>query len=113
MGKEGMKLNIPNWFELHFLGGIVPLQGEGTISGWSWYFRARHARWTLQVTDDSIDVLEVTETTDNSFFHEEVYGVEHDASWMLIEEALNFIKRELFNCLIHINKIKAKQNNKY
>ena len=30
-------------------GGVCPVQAEGTISGYPFYFRSRHARWSLHV----------------------------------------------------------------
>ena len=30
-------------------GGVCPVQAEGTINGYPFYFRSRHARWSLHV----------------------------------------------------------------
>jgi hypothetical protein len=36
-------------FTLTEFGGLVPVQGEGSIGGRPWYFRSRFRHWTVQV----------------------------------------------------------------
>jgi hypothetical protein len=81
-------------------GGTSPVQGEGTVCGWEWYFRARYNSWSIQVTDGSVPVLEVEETTEKTYLHDELYeGVgEFRASYMPTEVAQGFILRELTRC---------------
>jgi len=39
-------------FKIDMLGGNVPVQGEGTIDGLPWYFRARGRGWSFEVCKD-------------------------------------------------------------
>lgn len=46
--------------EFHRADGCVPFQAEGTLRGYTFYFRNRHEHWTLTVgpaTDDIMDVI--------------------------------------------------------
>lgn len=48
---------------IEHLGGLCPVQGEGTYQGQRWYFRARHAAWEWAIsppappTIDPVDVM--------------------------------------------------------
>lgn len=67
------------------LGGICPVEGEGTINGQPFYFRARGGRWSLAVggTDPVVDP---------AWTYSEPYGDWADAAGFMTEdEALRFI----------------------
>jgi hypothetical protein len=34
------------------VGGLCPCQGEGTVDGYEFYFRARHGAWTFNISLD-------------------------------------------------------------
>lgn len=54
--------------------GRCPVQGEGTIGGARWYFRARHSSWTFSVAlKERVDPVDV-ESADSGFWLEESYG---------------------------------------
>lgn len=47
--------------EINSLGGYCPCQGEGTVDGLPFYFRARHEHWQLWIADEpGADPLDVT-----------------------------------------------------
>lgn len=41
-------------------GGWCPVQGEGEIDGWPFYFRARHRHWALSVAPPDGDPVDVS-----------------------------------------------------
>ena len=50
--KESL-LDASNITGLDTIGGSCPVQGEGTVDGLYWYFRARGERWSFEVWDVS------------------------------------------------------------
>jgi hypothetical protein len=62
--------------------GHCPVQSEGDVLGYDFYFRARFNSWSLTV------YLE-----DSKYYEERKYGDDdsHGASWMPIEEAAQII----------------------
>jgi len=59
--------------------GECPVQGEGTIDGVEFYFRARHNRWSLSVGD---------------WRYDESYGsIPYEAGYMTEDEARSFIRK--------------------
>jgi len=68
------------------LGGNCPVQAEGEIDGHSFYFRARGARWSMEVGGD-IDAGKPLWT------YSETYGVWPDAGWMPEADAHGFITK--------------------
>ncbi|GHE77775.1 hypothetical protein GCM10019059_40960 [Camelimonas fluminis] len=74
MTKSGTGLDI------HWLGGNCPVQGEGTLDGREFYFRARGSHWTFAVGGDVI--------ASPDWVHEEPYGTgPFDAGWMSEDDA--------------------------
>lgn len=65
------------------VGGNCPVQGEGTIGGKEFYFRARGDRWSIGIGGDVILSPE--------WYYEEAYGTWPDAGWMSEAEARSFI----------------------
>jgi len=76
--------------------GTCPVQAEGTINGYPFYFRSRHARWSLHVAatkesdpldDDAWSIIEdypVTGVTKNLLL---------DAGYATEDECIAFIER--------------------
>lgn len=77
-----------NGYVLNWLGGSCPVQAEGSIDGHPLYFRARGARWSL----------EIGKTKGNEpplFWHVEDYGTWPDAGYMSDEIALEMIDKAI------------------
>jgi len=83
------------------LGGMCPVQGEGTINGEKFYFRARGEHWSMSIGEkedscygpDSIYI-------DPVWYYEEAYGTEmFAAGCMEPEEAIQFIAKAAYRCL--------------
>lgn len=71
--------------ELMELYGYCPVQGEGTIDGKSFYFRARGSHWSLGIGGEPVGEPE--------WYYDEPYGNgPFDAGWMPLDEAIAFIK---------------------
>lgn len=46
--------------DIRYVGGMTPVEGEGTINGWEFYFRSRGMGWTFIVSMcdfDPVDIL--------------------------------------------------------
>jgi hypothetical protein len=70
--------------EIVELGGICPVQAEGTIAGKPFYFRARGSSWRLSVGDGD-------PTGNPEWTYQEDYGENFEAGWMEEKEAIRFI----------------------
>ena len=68
---------------IEFFGGNCPVQGEGTINGKPFYFRARGDSWSLGIGGDPVGNPE--------WEHREWYGTWPDAGWMESEQAEAFL----------------------
>jgi len=78
--------------KIDMLGGNCPVQGEGSVDGQPFYFRARGNRWTFSVGPNPVAVL----CGDAKGFHyEEAYkpDEEYAAGWMDEDEARRFIEQ--------------------
>lgn len=42
------------------LGGVCPVQAEGTINGKPFYFRARHGKWSLDIADSTFEAVDAS-----------------------------------------------------
>lgn len=70
---------------ISLLGGNCPVQGEGTVDGKPFYFRARGEGWRMNI--GGADVIVSPEW---SFYQE--YGDEpYAAGWITVDEAKAFI----------------------
>ena len=80
------------------VGGVTPVQGEGTLDGNPWYFRARHEHWTFTMAQPGGDPHKV-----RSMFHsaalEDGWNIERSwpfgefsAGYMPVKSALAIIR---------------------
>jgi hypothetical protein len=80
-------------FDVHHLGGLCPVQAEGTVNGHRFFFRARGARWRMYVAGQP------GEHTDpmgkDGWLFEEPYGTWPDAGYMDQSTAQACIQRSL------------------
>lgn len=75
---------------IDWIGGNCPVQAEGTVGGYPFYFRARGQKWTFEVADNVL--YDSAKAWVAIFVHEESYGGgPYDAGWMTEDEALSFI----------------------
>ena len=85
---------------IDWISGMCPVQAEGWMDGFPFYFRARHCGWTLTVSAPGTDPCDVF--VDAHLDGKEV-GIYHvselydDAGWMPHETAKHFIQREYEN----------------
>lgn len=75
-----------NGYTLDWLGGSCPVQAEGTIDGHPLYFRARGARWSL-------DIGEAFGNEPPLFWYREDWGTWPDAGYMPDDVALSMIDK--------------------
>lgn len=69
------------------IGGNCPVQGEGTVDGSAFYFRARGDGWQFHVAPTEDDIFDAP-----TFYIERDYGDgPFDAGWMPLHEAYAFI----------------------
>ena len=68
------------------LGGNCPVQGEGTINGAPFYFRARGRSWRLEVGEDA--------NCEPLWYHREWWGDgKYAAGWMPLDTAREMIAK--------------------
>lgn len=72
--------------DIEYLGGNCPVQAEGSVDGYRFYFRARGDQWSVQIapTDEEL-------WTDKRWVYVERYGEWPDAGWMDESEAKDFL----------------------
>jgi hypothetical protein len=71
------------------IGGNCPVQAEGTIDGWPFYFRARGTRWSFEVSEPGFEAC-----GEAVWDHVESYGDgPYAAGWMDEDEARAFIEQ--------------------
>ena len=68
--------------EIDEIGGNCPVQAEGSIEGFGFYFRARGSYWTIDILDGS---------PDGWHYGEPYPGGQFAAGWMEESEARSFI----------------------
>lgn len=68
------------------IGGMCPVQAEGTIDGQPFYFRSRGAFWSMSI--GGADVV-----GEPDWYYDEPYGEWLDAGYIEVEEALWFVDR--------------------
>ena len=69
------------------IGGTCPVQAEGTIGKFPFYFRSRNQHWSFDVTYPCADGEVV-------WSYSEKYNDEpHDAGYITLEEARSFINK--------------------
>lgn len=99
---------IANGIMVGFYGTFCPVQAEGTIDGFRFYFRARGSRWSLSIAPpgpvhpanvgllvpDEIGRVASGEITweegeqHPGFFHDEYWGEWPTAGWMSNQDAI-------------------------
>jgi hypothetical protein len=79
--------------------GAAPIQAEGTVNGFKFYFRARHDEWTFSISEhaeiDPVDIQFPETGKKYGYFAEDKYGTEFDskASYMEYDIAKEIIQR--------------------
>lgn len=71
------------------LGGFCPVQGQGSVDGRYWYFRARHEHWSFEVYTESCEYDLPSEDKRVWWAQAEYDG---DASWMPFSDAWSLIE---------------------
>lgn len=61
------------------IGGLCPVQAEGTIDGKPFYFRARGQRWTIGIEGEPVGFP--------AWFYAQPYGEPHEAGYLDSPEA--------------------------
>ena len=83
------------------LYGLAPVQAEGTINGFLFYFRAKYNEWTFAISEypeiDPVDIQFPDNGKKYGFFAQGQYGGEFEskASYIDNDTAMNIIE----NCL--------------
>ncbi len=77
----------PGWHGTVF--GSIPVQGEGEVDGFKWYFRARGSHWSIEIEDhfSSEDPKKLEPWETGAW-----YGVWPTAGYMPFSEAWGFIE---------------------
>ena len=66
--------------------GHCPVQGEGTINGMPFYFRARHDAWSMTVEDDPVTASIFGKGWQRTGQHENASWMNHDEARAIIEK---------------------------
>lgn len=74
------------------LGGACPCQGSGTMSGYPFYFRARHGDWQLDITEVGGDPVVASLPNDPALYRAE--GDDPWSGYMPVEAARILIQAE-------------------
>jgi hypothetical protein len=73
--------------------GFCPVQGEGTVDGLTWYFRARHDAWSFDVWREPMQPSGDLPTTEPIWSANAPYDDgDGDASWMPYSHAWQYIE---------------------
>lgn len=72
------------------IGGFCPVQGNGSVGNYFWYFRARHDAWSFEIYSESCEGD--LPATGPIWF---VDGEYDDASWMPFSEAWKRIEESI------------------
>lgn len=81
---------MDNEIKIDYIGGVCPIQAEGTINGEPFYFRSRHQHWSLCIGENaslgSYSKL-------NKYYKKAKWGEGlHSAGFMNIKDAKTIIK---------------------
>ena len=82
--KKALAKGEAEGLEVGYLGGNCPVQGEGTIGGKPFYFRARGSSWSLGIGGDPVSCPE--------WYHEAWHGRWPDAGWISDGQAIAFVE---------------------
>jgi hypothetical protein len=89
MKTEGLRMD--------YLSGLCPVQSEGFMDGFPFYFRARHNGWSITVTAPDQNPIDAwvnahLDGVERCLYHNaELFD---DAGYMELEVARKFIERE-------------------
>jgi hypothetical protein len=89
-----IRITIPEFLVIDDVSGMCPVQGEGTVGGLPFYFRARHCGWSFSVaeTPDG-DPIDVSIGRAKGFFKCGEWGEgAHDAGFMSADVAEKIIR---------------------
>jgi len=70
-----------------YLGGMAPVQAEGTVDGQPFYFRSRGAKWSMGIGEEPVLAPD--------WEHTEPFGEWPDAGYITKEQALEFIEKSV------------------
>ena len=79
-----MSVTSPCQIKIDWIGGNCPVQAEGIIDGFMFYFRARGRAWSVEIYDGGEEPWTTTQ-----FYSDEPYA----AGWMSEDEARGFIEK--------------------
>ena len=72
------------------ISGNCPVQGDGTIDGVPWYFRARFEHWSMSIGPDPVGI---SCGEKHGWYREEAWGDgEYDAGYMPRDTAKQIIR---------------------
>ena len=93
--KEDLEIDVSELrLDGFFSCTACPVQAEGTIAEFPFYFRARHDKWTFAIALDSDGDAVGIESSEQGFFRKASYGHgPHDAGYMPLDEARQIIAR--------------------
>ncbi len=77
------------------LGGHCPVQAEGFVDGFPFYFRARGNHWSMTIANRvDFPQEDLYHGCPDAWYYEEKYGEgPFDAGWMELSEANRFIRK--------------------
>lgn len=78
--------------KIDMLGGNCPVQGEGTINGVPFYFRARGEHWSMSIGEDPVGIS-VYEYKKGWYKSEPWGDEEYAAGWMPVKTAKSIIEK--------------------
>ena len=89
-------LDVPDWISMDTFGGHCPIQGEGHVDGFPWYYRSRHESMGLVVGEPGSDVVDEKDPSAIFYLELPFYNRGRDgAGWMDSEEVVGFVVRAL------------------
>ncbi len=79
------------------IGGNCPVQGDGTVYGHAWYFRARGQHWSFHISaiGHEADVVDAGEGSPGWCVFEQWGEHEYDAGWMPEDVAWQMIAKSV------------------
>lgn len=84
---------MDNEIKIDYIGGVCPIQAEGTINGEQFYFRSRHQHWSLCIGKNPILG---PHSKLNKYYKKEKWGEGlHSAGFMNIKDAKIIIKNTI------------------
>jgi len=77
---------------IDYIGGMCPVQAEGTIDGTPFYFRARGAKWEIGIGLDAVSAC-LDRGEAGGWYKREPYGENFKAGYMPVKETIAFIEQ--------------------